>query len=644
MMSMTNLQRVIHQMFLAAAFLMWVGLTPASHAQQLTPEIVTLENGMKFILVPRNDEPNTISCGWLAKVGSVNERPGITGISHFFEHMMFKGTNTIGTPDKTRDADYRAQQKKLRDAMNLYTWTTQYQRYFLGEIDDPWNVKNDTPELAAMRAELKKSMDTQQGRLNTTPISDLKKELAGVDRATDAGKAQAKALEAKLADLEAEQAKLGSINKDEFDKIYTKAGGARMNAFTSYDLTFYFIQVPSNKFELWCWMESDRLNDSVFREFYSERDVVHEERRLRTESTPTGAFQEQFDAMFWMSCPYSWPVIGWTSDLNSYTMDEAMKYWNIYYRPNNLVGIIVGDFKVNEIKPFIESYFSRLSRGTTSPPPVVTLEQKQMAEQRMNAEAECQPQVEVRYHTVPAKHADSYALDMMAGVLNGRTGRLYKSMVEGGEIASSAASQQDSRKFAGAFAFSGETKGDATPADLEKAWYGQLKRLQDELVGDEELQKIKNNVAADHYRGLQANFRLMIGLAISETIGGWEEINENPKKLQAVTPADIQRVAKKYFDESNRSVATFVRKAGSAAAEGAADPDIAALPAPMQARAKQMIAQIMKDNDLDSMKEGLTQIEAQAAQVPPQMKPMLDLMVKKMRERIAQLESAGGAK
>ncbi len=626
-----------------AALAAGAALTTQALGQQLTPEVLTLDNGMKFILVPRTDEPNTISCGWLAKVGSVNERPGITGISHFFEHMMFKGTNTIGTPDKVRDADYRAQQKKLRDAMNMYAWTTQYQRYFLGEINDPWSPTNDTPELAKMRADLKRLMDTQQGRLNTTPISDLKKELAGADKSTSDGAAKAKEIEAKIAALETEQVQLGSIVKDEFDKIYTKAGGSRMNAFTSYDLTFYFIQVPSNKFELWCWMESDRLNDSVFREFYSERDVVHEERRLRTESTPTGAFQEQFEAMFWMSCPYSWPVIGWTSDLNSYTMDEAMKYWNIYYRPNNLVGVIVGDFKVNEVKPFIESYFSRLVPGTITPPPVVTLEQKQMAEQRMNAEADCQPQVEVRYHTVPAKHVDSYALDMMAGVLNGRTGRLYKSMVEGEEIASSAAAQQDSRKYAGAFSFSGETKGDATPGQLEAAWYKELKRLQDEPVSDEELQKIKNNVAADHYRGLQANFRLMIGIAFTENLGGWEEINENPKKLQAVTPADIQRVAKTYFGESNRSVATYLRKAG-VVAEGAVDPDIAALPAPMQARAKQMVAQVMKEEDVDSLREGLTGIEAQASQVPPQMKPIIDLMVKKMKERIAQLEGQGGGK
>lgn len=606
-------------------------------AQQVTPEILTLDNGMEFLLIPRTDEPNTISAGWLAKVGSSNERPGITGISHFFEHMMFKGTNTIGTGDAKKDADFRAEQKRLRDAINQTVWTTQYQRYFRGEIDDPWNAANDTPELAELRAQLKRSMETQQGRGNAQAIGTMKTDLSKLNRTTPEGAKQATALEAKIAELETQQRASASIVKDEFDQVYTKSGGSRMNAFTSYDLTFYFITVPSNKFELWCWMESDRLNDSVFREFYSERDVVHEERRLRTESTPTGIFQEQFEAMFWMSSPYSWPVIGWSSDLNSYTMDEAMRYWNTYYRPNNLVGVIVGDFDPKEVKPLISSYFARLQNSNTPVPPIVTLEHKQMAEQRMNAEAECQPQVEARYHTVPFRHADSYPLEMLASILNGRTGRLYKSMVEGSKIASSASAQQDSRRMAGAFSFSAETKGDATPAQLEEAWYRELKRLQDELVGDEELQKVKNNVAADSYRGLQSNFRLMIGLAYEEALGGWEEINEQPRKLQAVTAADIQRVARKYFDSNNRSVATYLRKA-SASSSTAEDPDISALPAPMQARARQMVAQIMKESDAAALRTAIEQMSSQAAQMPPAMKPMMDLMMKKMQERITQLE------
>ena len=399
-----------------------LAFAPAARAQQVEPEVFTLPNGMKFLLVPRHDQPNTVAAGWLAKVGSVNERPGITGISHFFEHMMFKGTDAIGTRDSARDADYRARQKAIRDKINQLTWSAQYDRYFKGTIADAWDAKNDTPELARLRAELKSLMDEQQGKAGDAEIKQLEVELAKTDAATPTGTQRKADLEKQIANLKAQQTALSTIVKDEFDKIYTAAGGTGMNAFTSYDLTFFFINVPSNKFELWAWMESDRLNNSVFREFYSERDVVHEERRLRTESTPTGVFQEQFESMFWMASPYSWPVIGWTSDLNSYSMDEAMKYWNTYYRPNNLVGIIVGDFDPAAAKKTITTYFSRLEPGKVAPPPVVTLEPKQGAEMRMMAEAETQPQVEIRYHTVGFQHKDSYALDVMSSILNGRTG------------------------------------------------------------------------------------------------------------------------------------------------------------------------------------------------------------------------------
>jgi predicted Zn-dependent peptidase len=576
------------------AFLAALSMTGALGAQQVNVEEFVLDNGMKFLLVPRTDQPNVIAAGWLAKVGSVNERPGITGISHFFEHMMFKGTTTIGTRDPKADADFMARQKAVRDQINRLVWTEQYDRYAAGEIDDPWDPANDSPKLKDLRAQLKSLMDEHRS----------------------------------------------VIVKDEFDKVYTEHGGSGMNAFTSEDVTFYFITVPSNKFELWAWMESDRLNDSVFREFYAERDVVHEERRLRTESTPTGEFDEQFEAMFWQSSPYSWPVIGWPSDLNSYTLEEAMRYWDIYYRPNNLVGAIVGDFNPSEVKSLIEEYFGRLTRGEQEPPPVVTLEVPQKAEMRLYAECDCQPQVEVRYHTVPFGHADSYALEMMAAVLNGRTGRLYKSMVEGKEIASQAIARQDIRKYAGAFAFNAEVKGEAQPSDLEITWEEQLHRLQNELVPEQELQKVKNQQAANAYRRLQSNFSLMIQLAMAEANGDWRYINESPAKLQAVTAADIQRVAKTYFDRTNRCVATYIRKADSAPD----DPELAQFDPQQQAMIKQVLSRLKTANDPRQLQLSVEQIESQRATVPEEFRPGIDYILKKFRERIAELEAAGAGK
>ncbi len=592
------MKRVIASFLTAGAALLAMAtplLTPApALAQQVNAEEFTLDNGMKFLLYPRTEEPNIIAAGWVAKVGSANERPGITGISHFFEHMMFKGTNTIGSSDPKKDAELRAKQTDIRGKLMALQLGQQYRRWKAGEIDDPWDARNDTEDMKALRAELTRLQEEQKG----------------------------------------------ITVKNEFDKVYTNFGGSGMNAFTEYDMTFYFISVPANKFELWAWMESDRLTDSVFREFYAERDVVHEERRLRTESTPTGVFQEQFDAMFWQSSPYSWPVIGWTSDLNSYTMDQAQAYYNTYYGANNIVGVVVGDFKSDEIKPVIKKYFERIKPSDRPVPPVVTLEMPQLAEQRMSAECDCQPEIEVRYKTVPFNHADSFALSIMADILNGRTGRLHKALVEGKQIAAEgAAANQEDRRYAGYFSFDAQTKGDATPEQIEAGWYEQLEKLKTELVGDRELQKVKNQNAANNFRRLTNNFFIMVQLGGAEARGGWEYLNTAPARIQAVTAEDVKRVANKYFDAKNRSVAVYKRKAGTAP-EGE-DPEFTSvaskLPPQMRAMMKKQLEQLTKETNAEDLKQAVAQFEQMKEKLPPQMQPVGEYMVKKVRERIEQL-------
>ena len=572
-----------------------LGALPAL-AQQVNVTEFTLENGMKFLLYPRTEQPNIIAAGWVAKVGSVNERPGITGISHFFEHMMFKGTNTIGTKDPARDREFRAEQNVLRQRILDLTMKDQYRRFRAGEIDDPWDPANDTDEMAKLRGELKASMERQRAE---------------------------------------------SIVKTEFDEVYTKLGASGMNAFTSEDVTFYFINVPSNKFELWAWMESDRLTDSVFREFFSERDVVHEERRLRTESTPTGIFDEQFEAMFWQSSPYNWPVIGWTSDLNSYTMEQAQDYYDTYYQPSNLTGVVVGDFKIEEVKPIIERYSGRLSPGTKPVPPVATLEMPQQAEQRMIAECDCQPQVEVRYKAVPWNHADEAALEVLAGILNGRSGRLYKNLIEGAQIASSAFAGVDSRKYGGAFSFAAETKGDAKPEMLEEAWYKEVERLQNEPVSERELQKVKNQEAANAFRRLQNNFFLLVQMGLFEAAGDWRYINEHPRAIQAVTAEDVKRVANTYFARKNRSVAIYNRLQGLEPE----DPELLALGAEVGPQMKDMVKrqleQLKQISDPARLQQIVGQMESQKGQVPPQMAKAFDYMLKKVKDRITELEKGG---
>jgi len=546
-----------------------------------------LDNGLKMLLVPR-PEMTTVSAGWVAHVGSANERPGITGLSHLFEHMMFKGTPTIGTTNIKRDLEIIAEQEDIQEQIRQI-YREQRRQYRLGLNEDPFDPEGRTPE----QIELEQQFDV----------------------------------------LVEEQRDL--MIKDEFDKIYTTAGGSGMNAGTTEDLTLYFITVPANKLELWFWMESDRLMDPVFREFYSERDVVHEERRMRTESTPTGKFGEQFEAMFWESHPYSWPVVGWPSDLKVISKQQADDYYATYYAPNNLTVAMVGNFDPEEVKQLANQYFGRIPRGKIAPPDVVTLEMEQLAEKRMKAECDCQPQVEVRYHTVPFMHVDSYALDVLAALMNGRTGRLYKSMVLGSEIASSANAGQDSKKYAGAFSFGAETKGDATPEQLEAAWYGELQRLLEEPISVDELQKVKNNAAADSYRRLESPFFLALQLMFYDGLGDWRFLNEGTDRMLAVTADDVKRVGRKYFTTENRSVATYYRIEGAEAEQF--PPAVANLPVPQQNMVKGQIRQLRQVSDVAQLQEILGQVQQQASAAPPEYKSLIEIMEKFIADRIDEL-------
>src|ERR1700757_1154109 len=143
-----------------------------------------------------------------------------------------------------------------------------------------------------------------------------------------------------------------------------------MNAFQTADLTAYFVAVPANKLELWMWMESERLLHPVFREFYAERDVVFEERRMRTDSTPLGKFEEEFNAMFWESSPYSWPVVGWPSDIPAISKAQADDFYATFYAPQNLTLILAGDLNIEQAVGLAKRYFERIPRGPKEAPDV----------------------------------------------------------------------------------------------------------------------------------------------------------------------------------------------------------------------------------------------------------------------------------
>ena len=545
----------------------------------------TLSNGMKLVLIPNHIAP-TVAGAWVAHVGSVNERPGITGISHLFEHMMFKGTHVIGTRDYAKDVALIEEQERVQDQIRA--------------------------ELSKMR------LAQRRGELD-----DITKPEARTPRYRE--------LEARFDSLVAEQR--ANMVKNEFEQVLQRNGATGINAFTSEDMTVYFETVPANKLELWFWVEADRLKNRVFREFYSERDVVYEERRRSVESTPTGAFEVSFDATFWDASPYAWPVIGWPSDVAAITKAQADDYYSLYYAPQNLTAVLAGDFDPKAALALAEKYLGSIPAGTRPAPEMITTEIRPLAEKRFYAEAETNPAVTVRWHAIAYQHTDVPALELLAEVLNGPTGRLQRNVVLGSQVATSARAGSDTRKYEGAFEVQAQCKDGKTPDELEKAIHAEIEKLQKEPVPADELQRAKNRYLASAYRQISSTFQLLFRYAVAEGLGSWRDADRIDREVQAVTAADLQRVAGQYLTRERRAVAIWTRKGGGAPE----DPALAALPAEARAMAKQFASRLDGMTEPAQVQRMLERLDAMGGQAPPEMKPALDYVRAKAQAKLAQL-------
>ena len=551
-----------------------------------TAEEHMLANGMRVLLVPRHLSP-TVSCGWVARVGSANEHPGITGLAHLFEHMMFKGTHVIGTRDYALDARLIEAQETVMEDMRgeISKLRAAYRR---GDVDDITKPESKTPRM--------------------------------------------KALEAQFDSLVALQRK--NMIKNEFDLVLQKNGASRINAFTNEDMTFYFYTVPANKLELYFWMESDRLKNRVFREFYSERDVVYEERRRSVESTPTGKFDESFNSMFWDASPYSWDTIGWPSDVANITLAQANDFYARFYAPQNLTAVLVGDFDPKAALALAERYLGSIPRGANAIPEMITMEVPQLAEKRFYGEAETNPSVEIRWHAVPSVHKDVPAFTVLQTVLNGDTGRLKKQLVLGGGPATRASARLDDRKYEGLFAIEAESKDGHAPEESEKAVYTELEKIAKDGIPEDELQAAKNRFLTTTYRQLDGNFFQMLRYGVADGRGDWHMADDLSDQVQKVSAADLQRVVKKYFTKENRAVATYTRKAGSEPE----DPVLASLPSEAKGMVKQALARLAATTDAAQLQQMMARMESMSAQVPENMKAGLDYVKTRIQARLNELD------
>lgn len=462
----------------------------------------TMKNGMKLLLVERHTSP-TISAWIRFRVGSADERSDERGIAHLLEHMLFKGTTTLGTKD------YDAEKPLLE------------------------KIEQTAQELVAEKA---------------------KKEHGDKVRLEQLGK--------RLKELEGEASKY--VIKDEFFELYSKQGGVGYNAYTSRDGTTYLISVPSNKLELWAAIEADRLQNAVLREFYTERSVVMEERRRSYDADPESKLWETFVASAYLAHPYGQPTIGWMSDIENLTRTKAENFFRSYYAPNNAIIAIVGDIDTKSTIAMVERYFGDLKPGKTVPP-VTTVEPKQGGERRIELVAEAEPTLILGYHKPPIATPEDYIFDVISNILGtGRTSRLYKKLVVEKQLATDVSVfDAPGNRYPGLFLFNATPRSPHTVKEVEDSILEELELLKKELVKPRDLERILNRLEFEEARRMGTNGGLARNLTEYEaTTGSWRYMIDYRKKVEALTPADIQRVAKEYFTRENRIVGFITKKGG----------------------------------------------------------------------------------
>jgi predicted Zn-dependent peptidase len=465
-----------------------------SFEKRITTKV--LPNGLTIIICERPDAP-VFSYSTFIDAGDVDDPSGQSGLAHMFEHLAFKGTSQIGT------TDYAAERVSLAkvEAAN-----------------------------AAYEAEYLKPVGRDEHKL-----AELKK--AFVDAQAEAHK---------------------FVIPNQFTDIAERNGAEGLNAETGLDETQYFWSMPENRLELWAYMESSRLADTVPREFYKERDVVIEERRMRTDSNPEGRLQEQFLATAFVAHNYKRPSVGWYSELSQINATEAMAFHRKYYVGANIVVAVVGDVKASEAMPMLEKYFSRVPGGP-KPEEMTTIEPRQFAEKTVLIHDPSQPLYMEGYHRPDFRDPDDAVYDAISDILsNGRVSRLNRSLVRDQQIAAEAAgfSPIPGDKYPGLFFFEALPLPGHTPGEMRDAIHKELEKLKSADVSDDELAMYKTRARADLLRGLADNQGLANDLAEYQTrFGDWRELFLQLDKVDKVTKADIRRVAGKVFVAGNRTEA-----------------------------------------------------------------------------------------
>jgi predicted Zn-dependent peptidase len=467
----------------------------ASFEKRIT--VKKLANGLTVLIMERPEAP-VFSFYTRVNAGSVQEVPGSTGLAHMFEHMAFKGTHEIGTTNWPQEK------------VALEKVETAYAAYLHENLKE---VGRDDKKVA----ELEKAWQA-----TVTAAEEF-------------------------------------VVPNQFPEIVENQGGVGLNASTDRDETVYFYSFPENRLELWAYLESQRFVEPVMREFYKERDVVFEERRMSVDSSPQGRLLEQFLAAAYVAHPYGRPVVGWPSDLRAFSATDAVNFFHKYYVPANIVVTVVGDLKVSAALPVIEKYFGRIP-ARPAPDPERVKEPPQSSLRTVSIHDPSQPIYVEGYHRPDFHDPDDAVYDVMSDLLSkGRTSRLYRSLVRDKRIALEAQGGTfPGTKYPSLFFFYAAPTQGHKAAEMAGPIHAEIERLKTQDVSDDELQSIKTRAKADLIRGLGNDQGLAAQLGEYQALyGDWRELFHQIDEIEKVTKADIRRVANKTFSEENRTVATI---------------------------------------------------------------------------------------
>lgn len=533
---------------------------------------LVLDNGLRVVVVERHSTPLFFTLISF-RVGSAQELPNHSGLSHFLEHMLFKGTEKVGTnnyaAEKVIMDELEQVARKFRDnQIALKQWR------FEMFNDFATTVKSNLPEEVRAQAGADEAFGWREVLKVMTGEVEFPDEWTDTpwvlkDREHDYWKVYQDMIGQRIRMLEliAEQ-KQYITESEALGAIYDVNGAKMHNAFTSWDQTTYMVGMPSNCLELWMYMESDRFQNPIFREFYRERDVVQEELVGNLNEPGSLMHYEMYRTAF-QAHPYGKPVIGWQKDLQLTLRSDMQNHFEGYYAPNNCQMTVVGDVDAEEVFSLTRKYFGSWEASEVAEEVTVD-EPPQGGERRSAVEFDAEPQLWIGYHAPIVPHPDAYALTILDQVLSsGRTSRFYKSIFEEQQLTAYAPwSAPPDARYNDLFMIGSAPKAPHTAAEVETAIYAELDRLKTEQITDRELNQARNQHRSWQLGRFKSNQWLAFSLSSAfVNRGDWRTVTEDYERLMKVTPGDVQRVAQKYFTSKNRTVITLVKPEETASIE-----------------------------------------------------------------------------